>query len=318
MLRPGTPNSTDDSAGLSGSGSSGERDYASYDKYGKFFDDHTILIESGFATKAQILNALLNCLRTYNREQESELNILRSEIHVNTVLNKAYLPTGLTFIWISNSAYYHILLGRNPDGSDRVEKVFDDGYDQYELDLPEITDWSDLVEEEDEHSHIEPLPSLVEIPDINLTASQVRLGKQMTKDPNFSYFVKLSAKAAFVLEINDGETKHELFCSNCPIWVGQKQLSNIFRQYIPEDRRTDGYPKIIIKDPYNKGRGGKRSNGQRYKIATIKFDPSQRDAQFALHMTKKLLLSDQYGKNIALFFVMAKHKNKGSKTVKPK
>lgn len=305
MYRPGTPGTSGDHKCLSGSGSSSEKEYASYDRYGKYFDNHTILIESGFATEAQIVNVLLNCQRSYNRDLEPDKEKLNSEIHVNTVLNRDNLPTGITFVWVSSESFYHILLGRNPDGSDRVETIYDDAVLDFNFDS--MSDWSDMVDFTDEHSHVETLPPLVEIPEIRLTDAQVRMGIKMTKDPKFCSTVRLILKPAFVLDLDKGDSNSELFCSRCPDWVTSARLESIFRKYVPKERRADGYPKVTVKDPYKR-------NG--FKIATVKFDPSQRDAQFALHMTKKLTLSCKNKESATLYFTMAKIKKPRPKSHK--
>ena len=276
MLRPGTPSSSDD---------------RSYDNYGKFYDEHTISVISGFASKEQIQKAIIVGINKYNIEYRDSL---RSEIHVNAINNRYGLPTGVTFLWVSNPELYHLLLGRNADGTERVEQVLDD-----DLDFSDLKDWSDMVEEENEHSHIEILPSLIEIPEIQLSPSQVRMGINKTGNEVFDDTVRLSISPAYVMDINEGEIHNQLFCANSPSWLSAKQLTQIFTHFIPPERRKDGYPKVTLKEPFKK-------KGKVRKMATVKFDPSKKDAQFALHMTKKLTIKNTRGKDAVLFFTMAK------------
>jgi len=289
-----------DTLGLKGSlgGSSGSLggECVTYDSYGKHVDGHTILLYSEFASKSQILNVLVKCQEKYNRDIKSESDPPNTEIHVNVVLNRDDHPIGISYIWVSSPGFYNILLGKNIDGSDRTELIRD--YDPTDTDYQSISDWSDIVEFDDNNSHVEILEPLINIPKITLTDDQYKLAIKVTKNIEYNREIELYPKAAFVLEPEEGNSSFELCCSRCPSWITANQLASIFKRYIPIDRRSDGYPKVAIRNPYQK---------KGFKIATVKFDPSTRDAQFALLMTKKINLTNRKNnQRVTLFFKFAK------------
>lgn len=290
---------------LSGSSGSLGGECVSYDSYGKYVDGHTILLYSKFASKSQILNVLLKCQQKYNRDIKSEFDPPNDEIHINVVVNKDYHPIGISYIWVSSQGFYNILLGKNLDGSDRTELIRD--YDPEDEKYQNMLDWSDIVDFEDDNSHVEILEPLINIPKITLTDDQYKLAINLTKDTEYIREIELEPKAAFVSEPEDGKNSFELCCSNCPVWITQKQLVDIFKRYIPVDRRSDGYPKVSIRNPYQKKRF-------KYKIAIVKFDPSTRDAQFALLMTKKInMINIKNNERVTLYFSLAIDKHKKSR-----
>jgi len=297
MYSPTTSASFNDS--LSGSDGSFGGDYVSYDSYGKHVDGHTIMVYSEFANRSQILNALMKCQSKYNREIKSKTDPPNTEIYVNTVLNKDNHPIGVSYVWVSTKGFYNILLGKNVDGSERTETIRD--YDPSDQTYQSMSDWSDIVDFEENNSYVEILEPLLEIPKIMLTKDQHELAIKVTQNVESKREVELHPKAAFVLDPEEGNSTFELCCCRCPTWITAAQLTNIFKRYIPPERRSDVYPKITLKEPYQK---------KGFKIAIIKFDPSTRDAQFVLLMTRKVNLISRKNQRVTLYFKFAKV-NKG-------
>ena len=82
------------------------------------YDNHTLFIKCDCASVKQIRQAFHEALTTYQTKTQSDLNC---RFRVNLVENREGKSFGIAFVFVTNPAVYHMLLGKNPDGSDRIE-----------------------------------------------------------------------------------------------------------------------------------------------------------------------------------------------------
>lgn len=91
-------------------------------KLDDFTDTHTLYVHCGCATKKQIVEAIEAACKAYMEEHKETL---KCNIKVNLVENRDGVSFNFAFVFLTNSAVYHMLLGKNPDGTDRIE-YYDD------------------------------------------------------------------------------------------------------------------------------------------------------------------------------------------------
>lgn len=132
---------------------------------GIFYDKHTFFVKCETATPEQINQVFLSALKKYQDDNNVDLNC---RVHVNLVENREGQSYGIAFVFVTNSEVYHMLLGKNPDGSDRVEYRDDpswqppkDGESVNESGWATISppvytksmSWAEISEADDEYEH---------------------------------------------------------------------------------------------------------------------------------------------------------------------
>lgn len=172
------------------------------------FDNHTLYVRFDVATEAQILQCFMDACATYKRTYDATLEC---RVRVNLVQDHQGKTFGFAFVFVTNSAVYHMLLGKNPDGTDRIQYLNDPTWvppsnPQEEVDRSidnssnfygwaSLNDqgrlWADIVEEEEEaqrqrelvlQAYICPkikiqLDPLMVLPPIKLTPQQIETKK---------------------------------------------------------------------------------------------------------------------------------------------
>lgn len=87
-----------------------------------FFDNHTLYVRFDVATEGQILECFKVACANYKRNHDPNLKV---DIKVNLVQDHQGKHFGFAFVFITNSSVYHMLLGKNPDGTDRIQYIDD-------------------------------------------------------------------------------------------------------------------------------------------------------------------------------------------------
>ena len=184
-----------------------------------------------------------------------------------------------------------MLLGRNPNGTERVEEYPDPDWKPPSPSNENIKkddtnkNWIDLVEEED--AHVQPmikkiLPPLVSLDGYPYDAEQIqhlkelkeREGEKDVEIPKIGYF---EISRGYALDAPPGTLKNRLCARNVPDWIPEEAFKSIFSFYLQDNKGE--YP--IVKFVNSK-------NGTR--IVFITFDPNKKDAIFTLLMTKKTVI----------------------------
>lgn len=161
----------------------------------KYYNEHLVYLNSGVATDAQIRRSINQALQNVRRK----VNLpLPTYYRVNVVSNRSGKLFGYSYVWFTNPEVYNLAIGKNPDGSERVE-YYDDPEWNPPTDTPDAPDahdtpdtsitgpeclniehvvatkmsWADMVEEEErlqalytrpkirrELEHLMPLPPI--------------------------------------------------------------------------------------------------------------------------------------------------------------
>lgn len=90
-------------------------------------DNHTLHLTCDGATSTQIYAAMSTAIKNY---QATSGRSLDCRYRVNIIASKEGRNMGFAFVFVSNPEVYYMLLGQNPDGSDRVEYIEDPNWDK--------------------------------------------------------------------------------------------------------------------------------------------------------------------------------------------
>lgn len=207
-------------------------------------------------------------LTEVEKKQKRRYNFL-----VNVVEDKEYNKMKFSYGWISDPGLFHALLGRNEDGTPRVEIIDDPDWEEPEevpLTLNSGMDWGATVWDECPQIRKE-LPPLI------------------TVDPYYDKDKEEHTIDFFPAKLrHKSHSKNEIFSKNIPPSITTNFLENYFRQFcsdktkhfVKKKKEYVTYPLIKIGE-WN----GKRN-------CTVEFSPLDKDlAPFVLSMCKKL----QYG-----------------------
>lgn len=256
----------------------------------KYYDSHTIFINCDTYTAEQINECLSASLKQYDET-------ISCDFYVNLLENRDNISYKKAFVFISNTGVYHMILGRNFDGSDRVEYTDDSQWiappyspprsRSNSKDISINMEWSLLIEIEEEkerliteHNTKHTCPKIVNILNklINLPDDLICEASYVTPiDQNLSTCILKCHKVPNGINYNDIKKKFSPFASDINTLHSRKNKG----KHIQES-----YPFVTITKDHT---------------AYITFDSDTKDAQFALHMTKKTKI-----KNMVLYFVHAR------------
>lgn len=273
------------------------------------YDTHTLYAHSKELDKQQIIEAISKSLYDYKQKYNKNIQCM---YNVNVLLDKDKNKIGVAFIFLTNPEVYHMLLGRNPDGTEmeKIKNTKTDNNKQSEsrtrsnVDLDDASNssitaisWADLCDSSDESEEVSndeseeieiyPEP-LMKLGLVKLTTEQ----KNKMCDSQSNFEIKI--EPAGIRKLGDDLIHNELMSLKIPDWVSASRLKKEIKYYASDyttihTKRINGknidftYPMIHV-----------ICNKNKTKTARVTFDPLTNDAQFALHMIKKLqLVKDQ-------------------------
>lgn len=280
----------------------------------KIHDNHTLYVKCGVATVDQIRESFLKALKDYETENKLKLDC---RFKVNRVEDKNGNSFGIAFVFITSSEVYHMLLGKNPNGSDRVDYIDDPSWHP----IPENSkinesgwsstvskSWADQVEEEDEIEKKEnmskcpqipiQLDSLMKLPSIKMSEEQIKLKREKIIEDNqgkedfnpdiieIPEYIHLGIDRAIASNLESKFMHNILKCINIPVWVSKEVLKAEFTPYATDSK--------TVHERFVKGRKIEETypfiNINEDRVGFIIFDPRTHDGRFALHMMKKTYL----------------------------
>ena len=225
---------------------------------------------------------------------------INCNIKVNLIVNKNGEYYGFGYVRVSDERVYWMLLGRNPDGSERVIEYPDPNWvppstqNTFEEDQEKFTEmsWYEIAQEEDKHIQPiirEDLGPLMVIPGYEYDAKQyqhlqevaVKTGKDPSKVPTMGYF---EFSRAYSRDVEKGKEPNVLCARQVPDWIPSVAFKNIFSIYTTTTGTTSGnnseerYPIVTLTN-------SKKEAG---RTVLVTFDPATKDAIFALLMTRKV------------------------------
>ncbi|SNW61939.1 Hypothetical protein ORPV_35 [Orpheovirus IHUMI-LCC2] len=217
------------------------------------------------------------------------------DYELNYVTRHTGEHTGVSYIKCNNPHFIHVLVGNNPDGSER--KITKENLDWKPLICTYKTldeylnsfkgkDWWEMAEEELAYEKdkyiVDVLPPLVEMPKLKLDKDKrERLIKYLTGRQKYediqtltdSYFIK--PKYLEYKSPPEGYSGHVLVGKRIPKWLTEAMVKKHFQRFISEDHHgviDKQYP--IVKFLPTKG------------ISIVTFRPGSYDAYYAMTMGK--------------------------------
>jgi len=263
----------------------------------KFADQHTFYVINKHLPASDLIREVGYVIKNAIKKIKPTPTV-NTEMKFNQVTNKAEENQGFGYLWVKDPQAYHLLAGRNIDGTERIQQTTignpDELQQQAEAEIDKLTldtyvdtngrsrwtptAWADLEEKVDIiKARYQPkidtikLPSLVSFDKIIKKVKEFTLTPMLVKevDPNF---------APNILRSSPG--------TPIPSFVTCSQLQQVFAGYSKDTK----YPEVSI----NKN-----------QMAFVTFSRATREAQFALLMNTKVNFADRNGKKHTVVFVHA-------------
>lgn len=239
-----------------------------------YYDQHTLNATTGNLSKEEVVNAfnsaLVEAKKRYGIGCFMKVNFVT---YYNKETQKRE-PRGVCYIFFTNSQVYHMLLGRNPDGSERVkfipdptwvapvkeekkDPVGDKPYSSWD-DFGKTLEgrWADIMDD------VEITAPMIRVQEPPLL-SRISFANAQGELENIKYqasFVTVDPEYAEKYDINKLST-------HVPPGVTEEELLKIFKPYSSVDK----FPKIHMTQSYKDGK----------RLVIITFDSRTRDALFA-------------------------------------
>ena len=230
------------------------------------YDNHTLNLQTPNLTRDQVIEALEKLLQNIK-----ETHKIATPYHINYVYrfnrdNGALEHSGVCFVFVKDSRVYHMILGRNPDGTDRVETKPDpDWVPPTEKDIEVSFDfssgmgWGDMMVELEQQT-LEKTAPLIRIQLPSLVPTMV----VQTQDGP----VEINAQASFekisdeLMDNFDLKTLYAVVDNN----VKDAKLFPFLSGF----SNSKGYPKFETRPINNTNTRGIK----------VRFDPNSYDAMF--------------------------------------
>lgn len=292
--------------------------------FDKVYDNHTIFINCDCATVEQIAKSFDDALLNYRNQYDKKIT---SKFMINLIKGPGGESYGIGFVFISNPQVYNLILGKNPNGSDRIEYRPDpswkpsDKLEKEVIDEPEFTQgksWAEFMEEEEEYNRkvkefenkdicpqipviLEPLMKLVPMQltkeQINERYDKIKKSKEDFNPNDVPDKVVFSIERAGVNQVEYKFMHNVLKCKRVHPDITSNDIKLLFTPYVSDSvtkyEKVVKGKKIVESYPFINS----NNDGTFYII----FDPATTNAQFALHMTKKTILKKN-NKDITIIF----------------
>lgn len=266
-----------------------------------------LFIHSGVLENNQIEECLKDSINFLSENFDTDFK--NTKIEINVVRNKEGKKYGHTYAWVSNDSVFNALIGKNFDGSDRIEMMEDEDWEPPEEDYDTALEaaggsWAMMTEIGDKYrcplieKKLEPL---VTLPGIRYTPEQEREVGGESKIGFLEVFdTKLSEKFGKL---------NTIFSDNIPEWITEEIILDMFSKYNRDDtvymekktRNRFTYPIVKIKK--------KKNFKEERRFCTVTFSPLFKNtATFLINLVKRIEVEHE-GKKTLLFFSQSKSKN---------
>lgn len=267
----------------------------------RYMDFQTIYCESGVANKEQVSE----CLKVAIEQADRVLGVKTNcKYKVNLILSKEGKYFGFGYIRVSDPRIYWMLLGKNPDGTERVQEYLDPNWvpppnPNEGLTLEQMMErnknmsWHDRAKEED--LFIQPkikvtLPPLVTIPGFLYDEEQIAHLRELAEEngdenlkgqafggsqnanlcneiPTVGFF---EISRAYATDPEPGKMKNRLCARNVPDWIPEEAFKAIFSFYTTVKETVHEVRRKVVKQKEvevknGKGDGSQNANAQAKK-----------------------------------------------------
>lgn len=263
----------------------------------KIYDNHTLYIELGDASREQLEQVLIDAINKIG---------IRCHYKIN-MINKKFKKMRMAYVRVSDYRVYNVLSGRNPDGTERVMFVDDETFEEPEGDyhmeldkaLEGVTDWWEIncIEEDMENKYMKPQIKEYLDPLINFL-------------PYDEQGNKFDIGRAYIYNMPEDVYSHIIKAWDVPKWLTEEIIRPYFASFVsdqyrykdPIQKQTE-FPIITLYDTEDQ-------DGNEIKTLYIEFAKYSYDCDFAMLMSKILyIINPTNGQTSKLFFNYLKNKN---------
>lgn len=251
-------------------------------------DEHTLAIKvHPVVTQEQLRDALRDGFK-----QARDIDSKYQTMFIINMVKKNRVRTGRAFVWVSNPCVYHMILGRNPDGSHRIITYEDPDWvppeDNSDDPIPLGSSWADIMDEEEAKQCPlieEQQPPLITIPTIKLTPEQQNEHEEKPTE------IKPRIEAALAHDVSSDYNHNVLRSSALLSHMDEKFIRNEFVMYSTSKgtlnvRKGRGKGEVS-EEPYPYVKIVEHSTPRgKERVAYVTFDAATRDASFAFHMMR--------------------------------
>ena len=276
-------------------------------KMSKVSEPGYLFIHSGVLEKEQIdkcFQDVVDQLISLNPEEYKDTEFL-----INVVKNREGVKFGHSYGWINKKEVFYALLGKNLDGSERVEYIDDENWKPPEKDYNEAMkeiegDWAEWTDIETKYKRPKikvQLDPLISLSAIEYTEEQYN---EVNKESKYGFMELFETKLSHKIgKLNT------LFSNDIPSWIDEKYFFNFFKKF--EKDREQHYDKKSKKKfcyPIVKIKSKKELRDIR-RFCTITFSTlNPKTASFLINVVKRVEFVNE-GKKYLLFFSQSRDRN---------
>lgn len=285
------------------------------DKYeGDVEDVHTFYMATGYATHEQVcclFERILAEIKKFIPDLDMRFRInLFDKLKDKSNPSLGRVVSGQAFAYLKDARAYHVILGKNPDGTPRIclkEKTDEKKEEKKEGDLSSSTRWADLEDEDTVKTCITVnLESMIDMSsfriDNNLNQQKIMdlefISKGITENIPTSFGISIFPANVKKGEIQEAFRENVLYINHVDPSVTEEDLHEVFdfystskdTRFVIECRksyREFSYPFIEIFE-------GKTPEGKISRYAWIVFERMTNDADFALYMTRTFMIQKNF------------------------
>lgn len=284
----------------------------------RHYNESTLHVLSGIARQEQ-LEAALKAVFKQIRDHYPDDGYESAHFVANVISDTKGNIYGYSYVWVSDPRIYYMLIGRNPDGSERFEEYEDPDWKPPSEPRPEVTmslgvNWADVVDEEEdlEEKYTRPiirrqLPPLVRLPGYRYDDEQLKKATEMVvakaspeeKEaavpvPTVGYF---ESSRSWVSDVDEEDSETTLCCRVAPTWVDAEMVRPFFERYSSDRElrhgRVDGVTGMYSYPVITFGNSKNKYTGEACKMVYVLYsDLCPHDASFALQMTRKITIEN--------------------------
>lgn len=284
----------------------------------RYRNEHYIHISSGIATNEQFTAILQQALKERKMTMEFKVNLI-------------FLggkPIGYGYLWVKDTRFYNMLIGKKPDGTELVQEIDDPNWRPASPETQTFEEtmkgcrgrsWADIDEEETSR-HTCPkikvsLPHMLPLAPMRYTPEEQKRHRQLMVDlaereqkladqeptpviirdedvPTQWTFVLTGARVG---DVKPGYSTDKIHAARLPDWITASYLKSLFVPY------TTNPEMITMQRVYG------RKEMDTYPVvsirngsAFIRFDRRTRDSQFVLLMVRRMEVVSPDGKMRAI------------------
>jgi hypothetical protein len=278
----------------------------------RYYNESTLHVTSGIARQEQ-LEAALKAVFKQIRDHYTDEGYETAHFIANVITDTKGNIFGYAYVWVSDPRIYYMLVGMNPDGTERYEEYEDPNWVEPSEDRPETSivgvNWADITEQEEEldEKYTRPmirrqLPPLVRLPGYQYDEEQLKKAAELVKSsageevpvPKLGYF---EVSRSWVSNVDANLDETTLCCRMAPNWVTEEMIRPVFERYSTDTELRHGtvngikgmysYPVVTFAKTKDKRTG---EPCQRVFVAFSNLCPH--DASFALLMTRKITIEN--------------------------